>query len=175
MEQLLDGLLVLKFLSGDQAAFEQIVRRYHASLLYFVRRLIGDGQAAEDVVQQVWMAAFLELRRLDHPEALRVWLYRVARNKAVQMIRHEPPAAVSIDSQEVLADPEPEFSAHDASRIHLGLAKLSPEHREVLVLRFLEQLSYDQIAHVVGCDPGTIKSRLHYAKRMLRRVLEQMP
>src|SRR5205807_2650388 len=65
-----------------------------------------------------------------------------------------------------------EFSAEDAARIHRGLDALIPEHREVLVLRFIEGMAYEQIAGVVGCQLGTVRSRLHYAKRALRRIIE---
>jgi RNA polymerase sigma-70 factor (ECF subfamily) len=64
------------------------------------------------------------------------------------------------------------FSAEDAARIHAGLDRLDPAQREVLVLRFLEELSYEQIGEIVDCPLGTVRSRIHYAKAALRRVLE---
>jgi RNA polymerase sigma-70 factor, ECF subfamily len=64
-------------------------------------------------------------------------------------------------------------SAEDAEQLHAALAKLSPEHREVMVLRFLEGMSYEHTAAVIGCELGTVKSRIHYAKRALRQILER--
>ena len=74
--------------------------------------------------------------------------------------------------QLVATDEEPEFSAEDAARVHAALDHLNLEHREALMLRFLEGLSYDEIGRVVGCPPGTVRSRIHYAKAALRRLLE---
>jgi RNA polymerase sigma-70 factor (ECF subfamily) len=72
-------------------------------------------------------------------------------------------------------DEEPVFNAEDAAQVHAALDELAPEHREVLVLRFLEDMSYENIAQAIGCQIGTIRSRLHYAKRALRRALEKTP
>ena len=69
-----------------------------------------------------------------------------------------------------LEESEEGFSTEDAEQIHRALDTLSPEHREVLVLRFIEDLSYDEIGSITGCRPGTVKSRIHYAKQMLRRA-----
>jgi RNA polymerase sigma-70 factor (ECF subfamily) len=69
---------------------------------------------------------------------------------------------------------ESDFSAEDAARVHAALNDLAPEQREVLVLRFLEGMSYEDIARVVGSPLGTVRSRIHYAKRALRRAIERM-
>jgi RNA polymerase sigma-70 factor, ECF subfamily len=107
-----------------------------------------------------------------------LWLYQIARSKALNRLADRRMAR-SLDEGEVPADvadePEPEFLASDAARIHEGLAQLSPGHREVLVLRFMENLSYEQIADVVRCNTGTVRSRLHYAKRALLQQLEGPP
>jgi RNA polymerase sigma-70 factor (ECF subfamily) len=67
---------------------------------------------------------------------------------------------------------EPSFSPDDATRIHAALDRLDSAHREVLVLRFLEELSYDEIGHIVGCPVGTVRSRIHYAKARLQQLLK---
>ena len=75
---------------------------------------------------------------------------------------------------EIAADePELEFTADDAARVHGAMARLSTAHREVLVLRFMEDLSYEQIAEVIGCKIGTVRSRLHHAKLTLRDHLDK--
>jgi RNA polymerase sigma-70 factor (ECF subfamily) len=174
-EQLLEQILVLRAQTRDDGAFEKLVARYRARVAYFVRRSVGNDGSAEDVLQQVWLTAFERLPRLKEPAAFRVWLYRIARNQAVDAVRaRRPVEPVELDELSDGDGPaEPEFTAEDAARVHAGLATLRPEHREVLVLRFMEDLDYGQIADVVGCDLGTVKSRLHYAKRALRRELER--
>jgi RNA polymerase sigma-70 factor (ECF subfamily) len=69
--------------------------------------------------------------------------------------------------------PDDAFSAEDAEHVHAALGRLAPEQREVLLLRFIEGMAYEDIARVIGCQLGTVRSRLHYAKRALRRVLER--
>jgi RNA polymerase sigma-70 factor (ECF subfamily) len=69
---------------------------------------------------------------------------------------------------------EAQFAAEDVERVHVALDELAPEPREMLVLRYVEDMTYEEIARVVGCQIGTVRSRLHYAKRALRRVLERM-
>ncbi|HVW36276.1 MAG TPA: sigma-70 family RNA polymerase sigma factor, partial [Pirellulales bacterium] len=69
------------------------------------------------------------------------------------------------------ADSEPRFSPEDAARVHAALDELPPEQREALVLRFLEGLSYEEISQIVGCPAGTVRSRIHYGKQALQRLL----
>ena len=81
-----------------------------------------------------------------------------------------------MEEAEQVPDPSaeaPDFSPEDGQRIHAALDELTLEHREVLVLRFLEDMAYEDIAAVTGCQMGTVKSRLYYAKRALRGILER--
>lgn len=179
IDQALERVLVLKCQMGDTRALEDLYRRYHHPLGYYLRRLLDDDAAAEDAQQEVWLTVYRRIRGLRAPEAFAVWLYRIAHSRAVNRLarrRHD----VSIDDAESGAadvadesDAANEFSPEDAADIHRALGKLRPEHREVLVLRFMEDLAYEQIAEVTGCNLGTVRSRLHYAKLALRRELEK--
>ncbi|MDP6439986.1 MAG: sigma factor, partial [Candidatus Brocadiia bacterium] len=80
-QRLLDRLLILRYQTGDVAALEELVDRYYAPLRYFVRRLLGGAECADDIFQEVWLTVFRNLRRLRSPEAFSVWLYRIARHK----------------------------------------------------------------------------------------------
>ena len=105
------------------------------------------------------------------------WLYRIAQNRVRQELRRRGPPVRPIEEADEVPGPgvEPaEFTPEDAARIHDALDGLALEHREVLMLRFLEGMTYEQIAAISGCGVGTVKSRLYYAKRALRRVLEEM-
>ena len=128
-----------------------------------------------DVQQEVWLAVIRKISRLRTPEAFVVWFYQIARSKVHNWL-DERRLLVPLDDEAAVADPggdpEPEFSPQDAARIHAALGRLKPAHREVLVLRFMESLSYEQIAAVVGCHTGTVRSRLHYAKLALQHELE---
>jgi len=173
--QLRDELLVLRCQLGERAAFDELLRRWESRLLYYLRRLVPQEADAWDALQRTWLAVFRDVRHLKEPRALRAWLYRVARNQAANHCRVELAYRSRVDDE---ADPngiaELDWAptADEAERIHLALATLSLPHREVVTLHFLEQMPLDEIAEVTGKPVGTIKSRLHYAKRVLKQLLE---
>ncbi|MFA5863688.1 MAG: sigma-70 family RNA polymerase sigma factor [Phycisphaerae bacterium] len=175
--RLREELLILRCQGGDESAFEQVIQRYHDPLRYFVRRLIGDIFRADDIVQEVWLSVYRKLRTLERPEAFQVWLYRIARNQAYQYLKKEKRLPSVLQEEDVPTVGEytvDAFSAEDAAQIHQGLEKLPLEQREVLVLRFLEEMEYQEIAEVIGCSIGTVRSRIFYAKRSLRRAMEDL-
>ncbi len=172
-ERLREQLLVLRCQAGDENAFEELVARYHPRLRYYLRRILPRADHADDVLQEVWLAVFRALPRLADPAALAAWLYRIARDKASVQWRERPPERL-LDLSDLVEEPsqDDEFRPEDAQEIHAGLDQLTPEQREVLVLRFLEDMTYQQIAKVTGCPIGTVRSRLYYAKSALRRAIE---
>jgi len=170
-----EQVLVLRCQANDDAAFTELFERYHGPLKYYVRRLLESPETADDVLQSAWVKVLRKIGRLRQPEAFRVWLYRIARNEAFQILRRQQRWA---EIEESLAEPVPEerddaFAGEDAARVHAALEKLSPIHRDALVLRFLEDLSYQEIADVTGAELGTVRSRLYHGKRALRRILEE--
>jgi RNA polymerase sigma-70 factor (ECF subfamily) len=171
------SLLVVRAQAGDETAFTELVERFSPRLRYFLRKLLISTNDAEDALQDVWLDVFRSLPRLTDPQALVAWLYRIARDRAFGRLRKLRRVEQQLDETLVVdtaAADEGDFSAEDAARIHAALDELPPEKREVLVLRFLEDMSYEQIAGVVGCQLGTVRSRIHYGKRALRRVLEKL-
>jgi RNA polymerase sigma-70 factor, ECF subfamily len=181
MNELADRLyvqiLVLRCQTGDGAAFGELVERFAARLRYYVRSLLDkERQAdAEDVLQEVWLEVYRSIATLNDPGALEAWLYRVARNRTIRHLRKRVMPTRTIEESHSDGEIEHggDFSIEDAQAIHIALDSLAPEHREVLVLRFLEDMSYEGIATVTGCPVGTVRSRIHYAKLALRRALEK--
>jgi RNA polymerase sigma-70 factor, ECF subfamily len=175
--QIEDERLALRCRLGEPAAFAELVETMERPLLYFARSIVHDDEEALDVLQAVWMTAFRHLRRLDDPGALRSWLYRVTRGHAVDRVRRDVARASAERSLAAEADEAasvneaPRFDAEDAAALHRALATLDVRHREVLVLHFLEDMPVNEVAAVVGCPPGTVKSRIHHAKRALREAL----
>jgi len=174
VEQALQHAVVLRCQLGDRRALEELYLRHDRRMAYYLRRLLGRDDV-DDVRQEVWLTVVRQIARLRHPEAFVVWLYRIARNCAFSgrtggLATNEPPTAL-----EDLPDTEEDdpFTPEHAERIHRGLNQLSAGHREVLVLRFMEDLSYEQIAEVTATHIGTVRSRLHHAKLALRRQLEK--
>jgi RNA polymerase sigma-70 factor (ECF subfamily) len=172
-DRLYERILVLRSQARDETAFEEIVARFTPRLRYYLRRMLGSVPTAEDALQEVWLDAFRALPRLIEPSAFTAWIYRLARDRAFRELRRRR-TSLPLEDFDVVEETanSDEFSVEDAARIHEALDRLIPEHREVLVLRFIEDMPYEQIAGIVGCQLGTVRSRLHYAKRALRRVIE---
>lgn len=173
-----ERLLVLCAQGGDRAAFSALIELYDRRLLYFIRRILGETNDALDVLQSVWLTVHRKLAVLRTSEAFRVWLYRIAHDQAITELRRQSRWPVSTDQLEL--PPPVDVSSLDnatfenAELVHRGLADLSIDHRRVLTLRFLEEMSLAEIAEVVGQNEGTIKSRLHYAKLALRQRIEEL-
>jgi RNA polymerase sigma-70 factor, ECF subfamily len=174
-DRIYERLLVVRAQAGDAEALAELVERFSPRLRYFLRKLVS-GEGAEDALQDVWLDVVRQLARLKDPQALLAWLYRIARDRAYGRLRKSR-RAEPLDETSVAdaAADEGEFSPEDAERIHAALDQLPAEQREVLVLRFLEEMTYEQIASVVGCQLGTVRSRIHYGKQALRRILETNP
>jgi len=173
-ERLIQDILILRCQTGDAGALAQLIRQYEKPLRYFITRLIGDSQTAEDLFQETWLSVFRRLSTLKKAESFGAWLYHIARNKVYHHLRITKRLTEFKESLPVPEDAvEPTFTASDAAAIHTGLGRLEPQHKEVLMLRFLEQMPYQEMAEVIGCNIGTVRSRLHYAKQALRQLLEK--
>jgi RNA polymerase sigma-70 factor, ECF subfamily len=173
-----ERLTVSRAQRGDRDAFRKLVDTYDRRLLYFVRRILGESDGALDILQSVWLIVHRSLGKLQSAAAFRVWLYRLAHDQAVSELRRKakrPLLFEEIDTPEPSRAVRDESEAFDdAELVHVALNDLSVDHRRVLTLRFLEDMAVEEIAEVVGCRPGTVKSRLHYAKLALRRRIEEL-
>jgi RNA polymerase sigma-70 factor (ECF subfamily) len=173
-KELIEQILLLRCQIGDKDALAELIERYQKPLRYFISGLLDDEAITEDVFQEIWLAVIKKIHGLREAEAFPTWLYRIARNKVFQQLRRKKQTYALSENIPVPDCSEDEkFSAEDAAMIHRCLAKLKPDHKEVLLLRFLEQMSYEQIAKVIGCNVGTVRSRIHYAKISLRKEMEK--
>jgi len=185
-DRLLEHLWVLRAQVGDPSAYMRLFERYNARLQYYVRRIVGRS-AAEDVVQDVWLTVLRKLGSLEEPLAFRTWLYRIAHNRAVSRLRkmsREVPLedAAEEELNQMMGTSASEdsegaesFAQVDAVRLNAALDRLSGPHRRALTLRFLEGLSYEEIAKVEGVGVGTVRSRLHYGKKSLKAEIQCGP
>jgi len=173
-DKLAERILILRCQLRDRQALAELIDRYARPIRYFIRRLVGDPDLAEELCQETWLAVIRRVHTLENPERFTVWLYRIARNRVYQelRLRHH-----TLELYEGIAGPcgeeeeSPPFD--DVARVHRGLSLLGPLQREVLMLRFIEQMSYEEIAAVLDCNIGTVRSRIHHAKRALREKLEE--
>lgn len=165
---------MLRCQAGDEAAFTQIVSRYHARVHYYLRKMLGGDDRAEDAAQELWIDVFRSIPKLRDASVFRSWIYRLARDRAFRTIRSAKSQAIDVSLIDVADDSDQaDFTPEDAARVHDALDQLSPEQREVLLLTFVESMTYSQIASIVGCEVGTVRSRIYYGKRALKQILER--
>ena len=174
IDRLYERVLVMRCQAGDARAFAEVVSRYHQRLRAYVGRLLGEAGAADDVLQDVWLDVVRGVSKLRDPDALGGWLYRVARDRAWRTLRRRGVALHPIEAADaVAAADDPESDEDEAGLVRASLDRLAPPHRDVLWLRYVERMTYEQIAAVVGCGLGTVRSRIFYAKRALKRAIER--
>ncbi len=160
---------------GERAAFEELFEMYQPRLKYYVRRLDCGGVNTDDMLQDIWLTVFKKIHKLKNTQAFAVWLYRIARNKVYGGFRRKERFVRLPEEDElpVSGSDEPVFDVNDTEKLHRALNELKPYHREILTLSFVEKMSYESIADVVGCSIGTVKSRIFYAKQSLREEMER--
>ena len=168
-----ERVLVLRCQAGDESAFMEVVEIYHARLHSYLRTLLMSADRVEDALQEVWFDVFRSIPKLADPSAFPAWVYRIAHNRAMRELRKRRPHDVPLEGNEPFeeTDDDTDISEVNAARIHAALNQLAPEHCEVLLLRFMDDMTYEDIALVTGCPVGTVRSRIHYAKSALRRAL----
>src|SRR5262249_45435419 len=155
-----DEWIALRCRLGEPSAFADLVREFERPLLYYAVKLVADEDAAFDVLQEVWMTAVKAIRRLDDPRSVRPWLYRLTPDRAIDRIRHDRTRVraerLRAETLSEETDDEPTFNADDAAAVHRALDAIDIEHREVLVLHFLDDLSLAEIAAVISKPVGTV-------------------
>ena len=168
---------------GDQEAFAALVRLYEKRVLALTRRMCRNPADAEEAAQEAFLAAWQGLPFFRGDASFSTWLYRLASNACVDLLRregrHQAAAGPSLDDEEASLDvadgtPGPQEAAERRElreQIEEGLRALTPEHRQVLLLREMHQLSYDEIADTLELDVGTVKSRISRGRRQLRKFL----
>ena len=165
--------IVIRCKCGQREAFEELFEHYQPRLKYYIRRLDTSGET-DDILQDIWIKVFRKIRKLKDNSSFPIWLYRIARNEVFGRFRQNEKFSELPDEQELAeyVDDNHEFSAEDAEHLHNALNKIQPYHREVLTLSFIEQMTYEQIGQVIGCSIGTVRSRIFYAKKSLRKEME---
>lgn len=183
----LDQVLVARFKEGDQSAFEQMVSRYWDRIYAMVNQLLRNHQDAEEVTQDAFIRAHRGLVNFRGESAFSTWLYQIATNLARnrywywwrrrrdQTISFDQPLAADKETTLVEVFPAETETPEDATvtqefvnRIAECMNRLSPKHREILVLRNVQNLSYEEIAEILGISVGTVKSRIARARESLR-------
>ncbi|MGW2325270.1 RNA polymerase sigma factor [Streptomyces sp. NPDC001700] len=175
-----DGLLVVRCQLGEREAFRELVGLWHAPLWRYVRGMVGSPHLADDLAQEAWVAVVRGLPRLRQPERFAPWLFTIARRAVADHLRQAyrvsetSVSETSVEEAGAVVDDDDSLSGVlTTMQVEAGLNGLPPLEREVLILFHLQDLSLAACAEVLGVPPGTVKSRLHRARRMLRSVLAE--
>ncbi|NDP48295.1 MAG: sigma-70 family RNA polymerase sigma factor [Sulfuriferula multivorans] len=163
---------------GDSAAFSELVARYQDRIYRFLVRLTRSQDDAMEMTQETFLRAYQGLGRWRPDARFTTWLFRIARNLAFDLLRRGKCVEfVALEEDADIADsaPTPDAALETVQRyrqLEAALARLPVEHREILLLREIEEMSYESIAAVLGLNPGTVKSRIARARAAL---LDKMP
>lgn len=191
-EEVTDEVLMMRFQSGDRAAFVTLVRRHKTAIYNFVLRQVRVGSVAEDLVQDVFVKVVQNAADFKHEARFTTWAYAIARNLCIDHLRkmthRRHPSldqAASGDDDgptlgERMADTRPETSAERTAigedigrRITAAVERLPPEQREVFLLREIGNVPFKDIAEITGVPENTVKSRMRYALERLQEALAE--
>jgi RNA polymerase sigma-70 factor (ECF subfamily) len=171
-----DELLVLRSQEGDVAAFDELVDRWQERLWRHAWRLLGNEDAAWDALQEAWIGISRGIRRLEDPAAFPAWAYRITSNKCRDRIRRERrrrEAVAAYFDQIRHAEEEASACEERSADLREALSRLPGRDRAILSLRYQEGFDTAEIAEILRVPEGTVKSRLHYARKRLRKYLEE--
>jgi RNA polymerase sigma-70 factor (ECF subfamily) len=168
---------IQKIASGDRTAFEELFHAYKRRLFGYAFRIMGDASDAEELTSDVLVEVWKGAARFGGRSRVSTWIFGIAHHKVVDELRRRRPRELDIDSQQDLVHPDesPERAAlrkDEHANLRAKLTGLSPEHREVIELAFFQGYSVEEIAAIVQCPPATVKTRMFYARKKLREILD---
>jgi RNA polymerase sigma-70 factor (ECF subfamily) len=184
-----EALFVARLQANEDAAYDELVRTYSASIFHVAYRMLGDSAESSDVVQEIFLKVFRNIGGFKGEAALKTWIFRIALSEILNRLRwwkrRRRFATMSLDEQpngngtisaHAVASPSPTpeevlQSKEEEGAIQEALGKLSKDHRSIIVLRDIEGFSYNEIADVLGVSVGTVKSRLARARGDLKKSL----
>ncbi len=183
-----EARLLARAQSGDTAAFDNLITRHRERVYMHVFQIVRNEEDALDLTQETFIRAWKSLPRFDVAIPFASWLHKIATNAAIDLCRRRQvrpqteieSGAMKIDpaSRTTPSTPEAPGARLDRAEIKRRVEKafeaLSPEHRAVIVLKEIEDLSYEEIARHLNCSPGTVMSRLFHARKKLQRLLRDL-
>ena len=182
-----DEFLITRILSGESELYGTLIARYERPIVNYIYRMIGDYDQALDLAQEVFFKAYRSLERFDPSFRFSTWLYRIASNRSIDHLRKQAPVLLSLDEppetdlgrresaiqlKSAARGPEDLLASQQlGERISEAIDELPGSYRELVLLRHLQGLSYEDIARVKRLPLGTVKNRLFRAREILRRRL----
>jgi RNA polymerase sigma-70 factor (ECF subfamily) len=176
-----DEYLMAQVAFGQSDLLEVLVRRHATGLLTFLTRMVGDCHRAEELFQEVFLAVWLKRRQYEYPRPFRPWLYTIALNRCRAVFRLRSPVPMSLSAvgqtDPTAPDSAPDeqaIAAETAALVSRAVTALPPQQRAVVVLRIWQGLPYAQIAKIVDCTEGTVRSHMHHALTSLHTALQPL-
>jgi RNA polymerase sigma-70 factor (ECF subfamily) len=171
-----DHILIQRFLAGEEVAFERLVERYYQRIDRLAQQVVRHPMAAEDITQECFLRAYRALPRFRGDASLYSWLYRITINLCLNYLRRhalQVSTAQDFDASALpAADPAVVLESQERERLIRSAIDTLPAHyRVAIILRDLEGLSYQEIADILSIPLGTVKSRINFGKRLLRKTL----
>ena len=170
--------LIQQAQNGNTRAFEEIVRRHYAPVVNIAYRMCGQTTLAEDMAQETFLRAWLNLSSFRLSGSMKNWLYRITVNTTLDVLRRRSDTPMDDEVVQMIQDPTPDpeislIQKERAENMQEMLSTLPLATRNVLVLREFAELSYQEIAAVLDIPIGTVMSRLNYARTRLRNLLKE--
>jgi len=176
--------LVNRARRGDREAFGALIQRYQQRVAGVARALVHNPDDAVELAQETFIRAYQNLRSFEGRSSFSTWLYRIASNLAIDWRRRESRHSIAHGEEaekELDRIPSAQGDSFRAAargelsqKVRQALKELTPEHRQVILLREMEGLSYEEISAILSCPKGTVMSRLHYARSHLRTLLKDL-
>ena len=173
-DKILDELLIYKCRDGDQKAFGLLIKRWNRKLISFAYKFIRDMDSARDVAQESWLSIHKGLNKLNDPAKFSTWAFRIVYNKSMDHLRSQQKQSEIEASANEVANDELDDYHPDATTVSELLGKLPVQHKTVLTLFYLEQQSIRDIASILKLPEGTVKSRIFYARELLKRKYKEL-
>ena len=172
-----DEVLIGRIANGDRLAMQVLFARHHVRVYRFVLRLVGNPTVAEYLISEVFLDVWRQADRFEGRSAVSTWLLAIARFKALSALRKKPDEELDDETAEAIEDtaddPEVALEKKDKSAVlRQCLAKLSPEHREIIDLVYYHEKSVEEVAEIVGIPENTVKTRMFYARKKLAELLQ---
>ena len=182
IRSLTDGELIVNAIAGKSDGFEELVRRYQRPITSYIFRMLGDYDSSLDVTQEVFIKVYNSLSKYSAEYKFSTWLYRIARNAAIDHMRRNSVTPMSIEAENADGSFQLQLESHRPSpeqdhersewrnEIDAVVKCLPTSYRDLILLRHSRDMSYDEIADVTGLPLGTVKNRLFRAREMMRQL-----
>ena len=173
-----DEILIGRIAGGDRLAMQALYARHHVKVFRFVLRLVRNEASAQDLISEVFLDVWRQAARFEGRSAVSTWILAIARFKALSSVRRRKEAEIDEEEAEAIEDeadtPEVALQKKDTGEVlRQCLAKLSPDHREIIDLVYYHEKSVEEVAEIVDIPENTVKTRMFYARKKLAELLKQ--